>query len=186
MTLAAQTVTLDGAKAVAVREALVTHAYPDGLYKWGPLKGQSKWSIGFGSQTPVPKEGEIISKAEAFKRLRNDIKSRELILNKKLKVVLSQPAFDALFSLYYQSGNESVDAVVAIWNSGTPEVFGVAEFINWNFGENRIPTIGHTRRRIGEMHTAITGDYGNLSMVQVFAGNPREVHSTWEPFPEVI
>jgi lysozyme len=178
---APQHVSLDGAKFVAVREALVTRAYHDGEHK----DGTPKWSIGFGSQTPPPKEGDTISIEDAFDRLRDDITAREAAINKALKVPVSQGAFDALFSLYYQAGTAAMQAVAEQLNEGSP-IVAAMELLRWNSGADKKPTDGHTRRRLREAIMLIDGNYGDLSKVLVFDGNPREVDSVWMPFPDLL
>lgn len=179
-----QSVSIRGAKFVAVREALVTHAYHDGEYP----DGRPKYSIGFGSQTPPPKEGDVITIEDAFNRLRADIFVRETAVNKALSVTVPQGVFDALFSLYYQGGTGHLLGVAQVFNAngGKATGFACAEFHKWNFGANKIPTDGHTKRRMREGIMALDGNYGDLSVVQVFDGNPREVKSRWMEFPDAI
>src|SRR3712207_4650644 len=122
-------VSLNGLEFIACREALVTVAYHDGKHP----DGTPKWSIGFGSQTPPPKEGDTITVADAFERLKADVRSREPAVNKALTREISQHAFDALFSLYYQAGSAAMQAVADKFNSG-PEIWAILEFAAWNFG----------------------------------------------------
>ena len=174
-----QHASIDGIKFIACREALATHAYIDGQHD----DGTPKFSIGFGSQTLMPALGDVISIDDAFARLKIDINERELAVNASLAVVVSQSSFDALMSLYYQAGSDALAAVAAMFNNGPP-AFAIAEFINWNFGSSRVPTEGHTKRRIREMIMALDDHYGDLTRLPFFEGNPREVPRQWMHFPE--
>src|SRR6476659_2848064 len=89
-------------------EALVLTAYKDGEHH----------SIGFGSNDPKLKPGDTITAKEAFTRLKADVAKREPIVNKALKVPVTQHQFDALFSLYYQGGSDGLKAVADLINAG--------------------------------------------------------------------
>lgn len=176
-----QHVTLNGAKFVVRREAIVLVAYHDGKHEDGSLK----YSIGAGSQTPTVKPGDRITLEEGFARLRADIATRELILNRLLKVRISDHAFDALFSLFYQAGTAAARGVADVFNS-RGEVWAAAEFIRYNHGADKVPSEGHTIRRIREMSLVVDGNYGDLSEVLVIDGDPRNRATPRRemPFPE--
>lgn len=174
-------VSLDGAKFIACREAVVTVAYLDGEH----ADGTPKYSIGIGSQDPPPKLGDTITVEDAFKRLRENLRSRDLVIEKAITAPITQPQWDACASLYYQAGSRALRAVAELFNAGKP-ILAMAEFMKFNCGASGVATDGHTKRRAREIIMGIDGYYGDLSRVMVFNGNPRQVTAEWMPFPEDI
>lgn len=170
----------DGAKFIACREALVTVAYIDGQHQ----DGTPKYSIGFGSQRGLPQPDDKITIADAFLRLREDLDDRDITIGNALKVPVEQREWDAVASLFYQSGSRALSTVSALFNKGEPvaAIYAFAQF-NRNRGEW---SDGLTKRRVREMAMAIDGHYGDISQFAFFDGDPRKVIRQYMPFPEDI
>lgn len=174
----------NGIKFICCREALVTVAYHDGDNK----DGTPKYSIGFGSQTPKVSEGDRITVEEAFKRQRAHIADNDAVIGKLLQVIVTQHEWDAISSLYYQSGTVALRRVTALFNLGYP-MEAVRAFME--FDEALDPTRqekrrvdGLTKRRIREMILAVDGYYGDISRHLYFDGDPRATPREWREFPE--
>lgn len=176
-----QHVSLNGAKFVCCREALVTRAYPDGEF----ADGTPKYSLAFGSQSPRPKEGDKTTIEEAFPRLRADITSREPDLNRRLKIILPRHIFDALFSLYYQAGSDELREVSDLFNA---RKFGLAirKFAEYFHNAKGEESDGLARRRCLEITLAMAGDYGDIAQYPFYDGDPHKVIRQYKPFPETI
>lgn len=170
----------NGAKFIAAREAMVTVAYEDGKH----ADGTPKYSIGFGSQRDEPQPGDTITIEEAFKRLRMDLNDRDLIIAKAITVPISQNVWDAVSSLFYQSGSKALKTVAALFPIG--ESPALEAFMDFNSGADGKPTAGHTRRRQAEWALGKAGDYGDISQFPFFDGDPRKVVRQYLPFPENI
>lgn len=180
MTLAVpQKATIPGLLFKCAREAIVTVAYPDGKWREGPRAGELKWSIGVGSQTPEVKEGDKLpgdheggQLRSAMIRLLNDVTTREVNLNRKLTVTISDPQFDMLLSGYYQVGTALLNRVGDLFNFGEPDwaIWAMHEF---PFGGNKTPTKGHAKRRTREMIVGWDANYGDLSSMPLWRGDPK-------------
>jgi GH24 family phage-related lysozyme (muramidase) len=170
-----------GARFIACREAVVTVAYEDGKHP----DGSPKYSIGIGSQDPPPMPGDVITIAEAFDRLRTNLRSRDAMIGKAIDVDIAQCQWDAVASLYYQAGTKPLRAVAGLFNKGKP-IMAMMEFARFNCGADGVPTDGHSKRRVREMILGIDSYYGDLSHVLVFEGDPRKVAPKMMPFPEGI
>lgn len=171
-TASPQHVSINGLIFLCQREALVTCAYRDGGTDEHP-----KWSIGAGSQTNV-KEGDVITLPEAFKRLRADVAEREKTLNRKLTVQLTPWAFDALFSIFYQRGTAALNRIGDLFNAGQTDaaIWAFTEFPNGAAGGF---SPGHAKRRAREMMVAWDANYGDLSKIPFYDGDPRKVEKQW-------
>lgn len=153
------------------REALVTVAYPDG----------PNHSIGVGSNDPALKPGDTITVKEAFERLKRDIAAREDIVNRALKVEVSQQQFDALLDLYYQNGNKldihgrrGFDAIMALMNVG--QFAEAAAYLpNICLNSKGVKIDGLRKRRLMEQAIFLRGDYGDLSTIPLYRGDPHVV-----------
>jgi lysozyme len=154
---------------IACREAVVLSAYPDGPHH----------SIGCGHNDPSLKLGDRITVQRAFELLRQDVASREAIVNRSVKVPLSQQQFDALLDLYYQNGNKKDvhgkpgwTHVVGLLNAG--DYAGAAAYLPDCRCNSAGKEIGGLRKR-REMEQAIflRGDYGDLSSVPFYPGDPK-------------
>src|SRR5215203_5906694 len=177
---------LEGMKFIVGREALVTVAHADGMHKSGPLAGQPKLSIGFGSQDPPPKEGDVISIDEAFERLQKNLDTRDETINKLLTVEVKQQEFDAVSSLFYQNGSASLKHVTSLFNEGKP-IRAVWAFTEYPFGEDKVFSDGIAKRRAREMSMAFDGVYLDSEAFLYFDGQPRgpdKVAPRWMPFPD--
>jgi lysozyme len=165
----ALTFSRNGVLFLACREALVTVAYEDGAHM----------SVGFGSNDPNLEPGDTVTFKEAFARLKRDVAARETIVNRAIKVPVSQQQFDALFDLYYQNGNKH-DAqgrpgwthMMSLINAG--DFDGAAAY----FPECRCNSAGEEKeglrkRRVMEQGIFLRGDYGDLSSVPFYPGNPH-------------
>jgi len=154
---------------LACREAIVTVAYQDGPH----------CSIGMGSNDPSLKPGDAITVKEAFARLKRDVASREAIVNRLLKVPVSQQQFDALFDLYYQNGNKpdgqgrrGFDHMASLINARD---FGAAAayFPECDRNSAGQQMAGLHKRRVLEQAVFLRGDYGDLSTVPFWPGDPK-------------
>lgn len=170
----------DGAKFIAVREALCTHAYPDGKHEDGSLK----YSLGFGSQRGLPRPGDTITIPDAFVRLRQDLGDRDVIIGKSLKVPVKQREWDAIASLFYQAGSEALRTVTSLFNSGKPTAAMIA-FARFNRNQG-VRDDGLSKRRIREMIMGIDGYYGNISAFLFIEGDRLLGQRSHVDFPESI
>lgn len=157
----------DGALLIAKREAIVLVAYQDGEH----------YSIGLGSNDPSLKAGDTITVAEAFARFKRDIAVREQALTDMLRVVVDQDQFNALFSLYYQSGNRNLRWLLPMINANAPKAvvaqcFPIREFSKNKAGEYMA---GLEKRRRIEAAVYERGDYGeDPETVSLWRGDPRK------------
>lgn len=182
-----QHVSAKGLVAKVQREALVTIPYMDGVWRYGPRKGEIKVSIGVGSQTPeVQLFDPPISIPQAIERLRADVALREIDINRKLDFVIPQGAFDALVSIYYQKGSAALNEISDLMNAGELD-WAIALFKQDRFccGEDGVVTKGHTKRRVREMIMAWDNNYGDQSMYPFFNSNPRETKPQMRPVSEL-
>lgn len=151
------------------REAIVLVAYPDGPHL----------SIGCGSNDPSLRPGDTITVKEAFERLKRDVAAREAIVNRMLKVAVSQQQFDALFDLYYQNGNKpdgqgrrGFDHMAGLINAGRFDDAAAyfPECCRNSAGESKD---GLRKRRMMEQAVFLRGDYGDLSAIPIWRGDPH-------------
>ncbi len=164
-----KTTSRNGIIFLACREALVTVAYQDGAH----------CSIGFGSNDPSLRPGDPISVRDAFARLKRDIAARETILNRALKVEVSQQQFDALLDFYYQNGNKpdgrgrpGFAHMMGLVNAGKFED-AAAYFPECDRNSAGEQSAGLHKRRVLEQAIFLRGDYGDLSIIPFWRGNPR-------------
>jgi GH24 family phage-related lysozyme (muramidase) len=151
------------------REAIVLTAYQDGKHL----------SIGMGSNDPNLRPGDTITVAEAFARLKRDVTSREQIVTRSLKVPVSQQQFDAMFDLYYQNGNKldghgrrGFEHMVGLMNAGKFEA--AADYLpECKYNSAGEPKDGLLKRRLLEQSVFLRGDYGDLSVIPFYRGDPR-------------
>jgi GH24 family phage-related lysozyme (muramidase) len=166
-------VSRNGVLFIANREALVLTAYQDGPHP----------SIGFGSNSPALRVGDKITVRDAFRLLQKDIAKREPELNRRLTIALPQHGWDALFSLYYQSGTRYLPVeprkagddrpdILRLINAGKMDEAAAAwPDCDANLaGEKKA---GLRKRRILEQAVFLTGDYGSLDPLPYWPGDPR-------------
>jgi len=147
---------------IARREALVLVAYQDGVHR----------SIGFGSNSETLKEGDTITVKGAFALLRKDIEEREKRIEGLLKRSLKTHQWDALMSLHYQSGNRYLPAIAALLNA-KQDVTALELWLlcDRNLAGQRLD--GLHKRRVLEVKLFQNGEYGELSPIPFWRGNPR-------------
>jgi GH24 family phage-related lysozyme (muramidase) len=163
---------------VACREALVTVAYPDPT--------PENCSAGFGTQVPGMKPGTPVTIRWAFDNLHHGLVDRASRLSKRIFVPLLQHQFDALLSLYYQSGNHYMPLkprepgdkhygdpdVLALINAG--ELAAAADI--WPTMDESaagISMAGLRKRRLLEQGIFLHAEYGDLTKIPYWAGNPK-------------
>jgi lysozyme len=169
MTMTSWTASRDGLLFIARREGLVLVAYQDGPHM----------SIGFGSNDPLLTLQDTITPAEAFIRLKRDIAPREQYVASLLRMPIKQHQFDAMVSLHYQSGTRFVPAVAALVKANQFDV-AAKTFPLFDFG---IP--GIHKRRLLEQNMFQFGDYGDLSTIPMWRGDPRKTpQETYTVQPE--
>ena len=165
-------------KFICQREALVTVSYEDGRNE----DGSPKYSIGFGSQTPPPQVGDSITIEDAFARVKVDISDRAKIVDRVLDFPVEQHEFDALVSLFYQSGTAALNDV-AEWLSLGDRNRAMIAMSSYVKKEDGTFSIGLMKRRHLELMIFAKADYGDLSMIKVYNGDPKIVRPIEMPFP---
>lgn len=108
------------------------------------------WTIGYGDTGPDVKEGLVITKEEAERRLEARLRGFEKGVNALVAVPLSQHQYDALISLVYNIGlgNFKTSTLLRKLNAGDYE--GAAdEFPRWNKSKGKVLT-GLVKRREAE------------------------------------
>jgi GH24 family phage-related lysozyme (muramidase) len=152
------------------REAMALGAYQDGKH----------CSIGFGSNSPALRLGDVITPTEAFALLDRDTAVRDAEINRALKVQLLQHQYDAVGSFYYQNANKpdgqgrpGFRTLVKLINSGDMDA-AAAYFPECDRDSAGVSHSGLHDRRLLEQKLFLTGDYGDLSKFPMYAGNPHE------------
>lgn len=161
-------------KFICRREALVRVAYVDGKQK----DGSPKYSIGFGSQTPVVVPGDTITVEGAFLRMMNHVAANDVTIGRRVKVTIMQQEWDALASLYYQAGSAPLKAVTELFNAGVGSAIAILELAKWHANVD-----GLAKRRVREMAMAVDGYYGNIETYILYNGDPRTTDKQEVPFP---
>jgi GH24 family phage-related lysozyme (muramidase) len=153
---------------VGNREALVLTAYQDGKH----------CSVGFGSNSPALRLGDTISVRDAFALLKRDIAEREKILNRAIKVSVSQQQWDALISFYYQNGQKpdgqgrrGFDHMAGLINAGKFDE-AAAYFPECDRNSAGEQKAGLRKRRLLEQAVFLRGDYGDLDPLPYWPGAP--------------
>jgi GH24 family phage-related lysozyme (muramidase) len=144
-------ITRDGLLFMARREALVLVAYKDGKYN----------AIGLGHNGPEVKNDDTITPKAAFTLFREDVLLREIEVWKLLRATVSQPTYDMLISMRYQSGNRYVPAIIGLLNDGHKIEDETVQKL-WLAGDkNQAGTYmkGLAKRRRLEYLVAHTGQY---------------------------
>lgn len=144
-------------------EPLVTVAYRDGLFV----------RVGFGGKDPALLPGDEMSVAEAFRRLKTDVATRELVVDRLLKVPVQQHEWDALVSLYCQVRSRGMRAVVRLLNESKRQE-AADEFLKWGTNEAGEIDLDLLRRRERERLLFMHAAYGNdLLTLPLWRGDPQ-------------
>lgn len=118
-------------------------AYPD------PGSGGEPWTIGVGHTGGV-KPGDTCTMAQAMAWLREDIQEAEAVVNRAVKVGLSQDQFDSLVSLVFNIGGGNFESSTLLKKINAMDFDGAAnEFPRWNRAAGKVMA-GLTKRRLAE------------------------------------
>lgn len=158
----------------AVREGCVQTMYPD----------SHNPAIGFGQNDPSLKPGDTISVARACEMLVAASKSFEASILKAFhEVALTQPMFDALFSLTYNVGGGGLAAepdLIAAFKAYAinPDDHGLRDLAGLQLALVKVKETGHPfnlSRRLREGLILTAGDYGDLTKIPFWSAgkNPR-------------
>ena len=167
---------LRGRQFVAQREACVLVPYEDGM-----SGGAIRYSIGFGGLSS--KDAPPISVEAAWNILGETLKEYEQYVNRHLGgTTLTQQAFDALVSLYYNTGpGGNKQALIALIKAG--DVIAAADLLRtFNKNQGKV-SAGHTKRRQQERDVFLRGRYGDLSSILVWHGDPKTTPFERIPMP---
>jgi GH24 family phage-related lysozyme (muramidase) len=160
--------TRNGVLFIARREALVLSAYQDGPHM----------SVGFGHNNPKLRTGDTVTVKSAFRMLKADVADRETQLAKKFTYPLKSHQWDAMMSLYYQSGNRCINDIAPLINKGRlDEAMELLVKCDTNLAGDHIP--GLAKRRLMERRVFESADYGELNPIPFWKGNPRETKQDW-------
>lgn len=126
-------------------EGLHLTAYPD------PGTGGEPWTIGFGHTGPEIHQGMVITQDQAERYLRSDIAGAEAVVNRLVKVPLTQHQFDALVDFTFNAGQRNfAESTLLVHVNQREFVAADQEFTRWVFGGgHRLP--GLVKRREAEM-----------------------------------
>lgn len=118
------------------------------------------WTIGYG-HTKTAKEGMVITEKEAMRLLREDLDWVEDVIEKLVKVRLSQMQYDALASFIFNLGEYNFRSSTLLRKLNAYDYVGAAkEFPRWNKqrqGGKLVVLRGLTRRREEEMNLFLEG-----------------------------
>lgn len=162
----------NGTKFICCREACVLVAYPDGHFP----DGAQKYSIGFGSQTPLVGPNDRITIEEAFLRMKAHIAENDKVIGRLIKAPVAQHEWDAVASLYYQSGTAALRTVASLFNGGQKRE-AIGRFADFRGSD------GLLWRRTCEMQMALKADYGDLSKYKLYDGPPIPANLSLREFP---
>lgn len=161
-----------GVRFLAKEEALVLTAYQDGEHM----------SIGFGRNDPALKPGDTITIEQAMAYLVADLAPREAAVGRMLKVPVTSNENDVLVSCYYNKGNLIVPVIEHI-NAGRKDE-AMAQLLTINRNKAGVFKSGLAERRIREMRVFLRSDYGDLSKIKFWPGDPSKSAPVEIPFPE--
>jgi lysozyme len=179
--LATPRISPQGLAFIAKREGLVTVAYPDGRF----------YSAGFGHNGPDVKPDSTISVDGAFELLARDLADREAVVNRVVKTHLKQHQFDAVLSLYYNAGYgplaKMAELVNKRWMTKAAERFPLYCRVRADNPDTEaiefVESAGLKKRRIAEQAMFQHGDYGDLSWVPFWDGDPFKTQMQRMPLP---
>ncbi len=171
---------LSGKKFIARREACVLVPYEDGKDKDGNI---TRWSIGFGCKAAV--DIGPITIADAWALLDDKLEEFDGYVNRHLgAATVTQQMFDALVSLYFNTGPNGKRALIDLIKFG--DIEGAANMILTFNRVGDVPSVGHTKRRNQERAVFLRGQYGDLSEILVWEVDPRAHPKDYKlvPMPE--
>ena len=126
-----------GLKFLMDEEGYRREAYPDPAWGWKVP------TIGVGHTGPEVRRGLVWTDAQVMEALRQDIRSREEVLNTHVRVPLTQNQFDAVGSWSFNVGIGATLSSTLLRKLNAGDYAGAAaEFERWN-----IPAILIPRRR---------------------------------------
>ena len=120
------------------------------------------WTIGYGSTAGV-KEGQVISTAEAVRRLRLDLNRFERTVEELVKVPLTDNQFAALVSFCYNVGRAAFESSTLLRRLNRGDYASVPpELAKWNkatVGGRLQRVAGLANRRAAEIGLWVKGDF---------------------------
>lgn len=123
--------------------------FREAAYK--PVKEEKNWTIAYGHSGPDVKQGQVVTKEQGEKILRNDIQRFVDGVNKLLKVSVNQYQFDALVSFAYNCGLGNLEDSDLLKFVNKKDFKDAAnEFPKWVHGANREVLPGLVKRRAAE------------------------------------
>lgn len=147
--------------ALAREEAVVLTPYPDGQYM----------SIGIGHNGPdVTPESVLASPLDAFKLAVKDVSIVEIMINKFLKVRITQQEFDMLV-LFAHNKRSLVENLTDIYNEGGDVEEVVSRLVTYNKNKAGKFILGLVGRRYREGLIGVRGDYGD-TRIKLFTRYP--------------
>lgn len=138
----------DGLRLTESFEGLRLEAYRDSV---------GVWTIGYGHTGPDVTQGLEITSDQAETLLAADIAWAEAVVNRAVKVSITQGQFDAMVDFVFNMGGANFvrSTLLRLLNAG--DYFGAAEqFMRWNKAGGKVLE-GLTRRRAAERALFLTG-----------------------------
>ena len=157
---------------IAQREAFVSVAYPDGV----------NHAIGFGRNDPAIKLGDTTTMEAELPLFLDGVRERAKTVDRALDWPVEQHEFDALVSLYYNKGTVALNDVASRLNDGDRSE-AMAVMCTYNRKQDGSFSFGLAKRRWLELCIFRNADYGDLSTIKVFDGDPKIVPPVETPFP---
>jgi len=118
------------------------------------------WTIGWG-HTQTARVGMVITERHAEKLLRGDLRWVREVLDRDVKVPLTQPQYDALASFIFNLGGSNFRASTLLRKLNAYDYVGAAnEFPKWNKqrqGGKMVVLRGLTKRRAEERELFLEG-----------------------------
>ena len=165
-----------GRAAIAREEACVLSAYKDAV-------GVLTIAIGHTSAAgpPVVTPGMWLTLEECFEVFARDLRKYEEPVTKAVTAPLTQNQFDALVSLCYNIGPGNFAKSTLVKKLNARDYLGAADqFRVWNKAGGKVLK-GLTARRERERNIFISGNYGDLSGLNVYDKYPGKAKRV--PFP---
>jgi GH24 family phage-related lysozyme (muramidase) len=117
-----------GAKQIARWEKEVLRWYPDGFWKYGPKKGEPKYSCCYGHQEAgdnwpfVYDPAQTFTKQQALDVFQADLESKASFVRKKLQphIWVTTSMFQALVSIVFNAGEGNIEEgrILTLFNEG--------------------------------------------------------------------